>query len=109
VVNPSANPAQEQERADTRRPSGPNWALDGTVSVDQSALTGESREIARAAGDVLYSGSGVRESEATAVVSATGARTYYGRTTQLVESAHPKLHVEEVVSRVVRWLFVSSL
>ncbi len=37
---------------------------------------------------------------------ATGARTYYGRTTQLVQSAHPKLHIEEVIARVVRWLFV---
>ena len=80
--------------------------LEGTVSVDQSALTGESREIARAAGGALYSGSGVRDGEATAIVSATGTRTYYGRTTQLVESAHPKLHVEEVISRVVHWLFL---
>ncbi len=38
------------------------------------------------------------------MVVATGARTYFGRTTQLVEGAHPKLHVQEVVARVVRWL-----
>ena len=48
----------------------------------------------------------MRDGEATGVVVATGARTYFGRTTQLVEGAHPKLHVEEVTSRVVRWLLV---
>ena len=37
---------------------------------------------------------------------ATGVRPYFGRTTHLVESAHPKLHVEEVVTRVVKWLFL---
>ncbi len=36
----------------------------------------------------------------------TGARTYYGRTAELVQIARPKLHIEEVTSQVVRWLFV---
>jgi magnesium-transporting ATPase (P-type) len=40
------------------------------------------------------------------VVIATGVRTYFGRTTQLVASARPKLHVEAVISRVVRWLLI---
>jgi plasma-membrane proton-efflux P-type ATPase len=79
---------------------------DGSLTVDQSALTGESQEIDRKTGDALYSGSVVRQGEATALVTATGIRSYFGRTTQLVESAHPKLHVEEVVSRLVRWLFL---
>ncbi|HMA32726.1 MAG TPA: plasma-membrane proton-efflux P-type ATPase [Casimicrobiaceae bacterium] len=76
----------------------------GTLQVDQSALTGESREAARSADDTVYSGSIARRGEANAVVTATGVRTYFGKTTQLVQSARPKLHVEEVVSRLVRWL-----
>lgn len=80
--------------------------IDGAIEVDQSALTGESRAISRAANESLYSGSVVRRGEATAVVIATGIRTYFGRTTQLVESAHPKLHIEEVITRVVKWLFL---
>ncbi len=80
--------------------------IDGDVAIDQSALTGESRELGRTTDQIIYSGSVVRQGEATAVVVATGVRTYFGRTTQLVESAHPKLHIEEVVSRVVRWLFL---
>ncbi|HSB24698.1 MAG TPA: plasma-membrane proton-efflux P-type ATPase, partial [Burkholderiaceae bacterium] len=79
---------------------------EGDLRVDQSALTGESAEVARHAGDTLYSGSIVRRGEATVVVTATGVRTYYGRTTHLIESARPKLHVEEITTRLVKWLFV---
>ena len=79
---------------------------DGNLRIDQSALTGESREVDKAASLVLYAGSTVRDGEATGVVVATGARTYFGRTTELVIGAHPKLHVEEVISRVVRWLLI---
>jgi plasma-membrane proton-efflux P-type ATPase len=78
----------------------------GDLAVDQSALTGESQDVARAADELLYSGSMVRRGEATALVVRTGAATFFGRTTRLVQGARPRLHVEEVVGRVVRWLFV---
>lgn len=80
--------------------------IDGELSIDQSSLTGESQELGKTMNDLVYSGSVVRQGEATAVVVATGVRTYFGRTTQLVESARPKLHVEAVITRVVKWLFV---
>ena len=35
-----------------------------------------------------------------------GAQTYFGRTTELVQAARPKLHIEAVVAKIVRWLFV---
>src|SRR5207342_2493902 len=34
------------------------------------------------------------------------AETYFGRTTELVQQARPKLHIEAVVAKVVRWLLV---
>jgi len=80
--------------------------LTGTLSVDQSALTGESKDVDKAHGEVLSSGSIVRRGEGNGVVLLTGAKTYFGRTTQLVQIAAPKLHIEAVVSNVVRWLFV---
>jgi plasma-membrane proton-efflux P-type ATPase len=80
--------------------------LDGKVRIDQSALTGESRELERSDDTFVYSGSIVRQGEATAVVTATGVRTFFGRTTELVSTARPKLHVEEVVSRLVTWLLI---
>jgi H+-transporting ATPase len=80
--------------------------FDGALRIDQSALTGESNEVDKKIDEAVYAGSTVRSGEATGVVVATGARTYFGRTTQLVEGAHPKLHVEEVTSRIVRWLLI---
>ena len=80
--------------------------LTGTLSVDQSALTGESKEANKASGGVLASGSIIRRGEGNGVVMLTGAKTYFGRTTELVQSAHPKLHIEAVIAKLVRWLFV---
>lgn len=80
--------------------------LSGMLRVDQSALTGESQEAEKASGDVLSSGSIIRRGEGNGVVILTGAKTYFGRTTELVQEARPKLHIEAVVAKVVRWLFV---
>ena len=80
--------------------------LTETLSVDQSALTGESKDADKQPGEVLSSGSVVRRGEGNGVVILTGAKTYFGRTTELVQEARPTLHIEAVVSKVVRWLFV---
>src|SRR5450755_2612046 len=79
--------------------------LTGALSVDQSALTGESKDADKAPGEVLSSGSVVRRGEGNGVVMLTGAKTYFGRTTQLVQQARPALHIEAAVAKVVRWLF----
>jgi H+-transporting ATPase len=80
--------------------------LTEALTVDQSALTGESKDADKVPGDVLSSGSVVRRGEGNGVVMLTGAKTYFGRTTELVREARPKLHIEAVVARVVHWLFV---
>jgi H+-transporting ATPase len=80
--------------------------LSGALGVDQSALTGESKDADKAPSEVLSSGSVVRRGEGNGVVILTGAQTYFGRTTELVQLARPKLHIEAVVAKVVRWLFV---
>src|SRR5487761_2490873 len=80
--------------------------LTGELSIDQSALTGESKDADKKSGEVLSSGSVVRRGEGNGVVLLTGAKTYFGRTTQLVQEARPKLHIEAVVAKIVRWLFV---
>jgi H+-transporting ATPase len=80
--------------------------LTGALTVDQSALTGESKDAAKAPGAMLSSGSVVRRGEANGVVVLTGAKTYFGRTTDLVQQAQPKLHIDAVMAKVVRWLFL---
>ena len=105
-------PARELVRGDIVRVRSGDFVpadiqlCDGALEIDQAALTGESAEVGKKTSDTVYSGSIVKEGEATGTVVATGSKTYFGRTTELVESAHPKLHIEEVVSRVVKWLFL---
>jgi H+-transporting ATPase len=80
--------------------------IEGELEVDQSALTGESLGVEKKPEGVLYSGSVVKKGEANGIVISTGIKTYFGRTAQLVQLARPKLHLEEVISNVVRWLLV---
>lgn len=80
--------------------------LTGSLSIDQSTLTGESKEVDKIVADMLSAGSTVRIGEGNGVVILTGAKTYFGRTTELVQEARPKLHIKAVVAKVVRWLFV---
>ncbi|MEM0272098.1 MAG: plasma-membrane proton-efflux P-type ATPase [Thermoprotei archaeon] len=80
--------------------------VEGRVEVDQSALTGESLAVSKTIGEDVYSGSVIKRGETTCVVIATGAKTYFGRTVELVQLAKPKLHMEEVTASVVRWLLL---
>ena len=80
--------------------------LTGALTVDQSALTGESKDADKTPGEVLSSGSVARRGEGNGVVILTGSKTYFGRTTELVQEARPKLHIDSVVAKLVRWLFV---
>ena len=52
----------------------------GSVELDQSMLTGESLPIEAGPGVDTFAGALVRRGEATAVVTATGVRTKFGRT-----------------------------
>jgi len=74
----------------------------GEVLLDQSMLTGESVPIEASAGVQTYAGALVRRGEAEANVTATGARTKFGRTAELVRVAHVVSSEQKTVLRVVR-------
>src|SRR5580698_6959383 len=75
---------------------------DGSVLLDQSMLTGESVPIEAGAGFETYAGALVRRGEAVAEVTATGSRTKFGRTAELVRTAHVESSQQKAVLRVVR-------
>ena len=79
--------------------------MNGSAGADQSALTGESKLIDKKEGNILYAGSIIKNGECSAVVVATGIKTFFGKTAQLVQTAKPQLHMEEVVANVVKILF----
>ena len=78
--------------------------IDGALGLDQSALTGESCIADVSLDDVGYSGSSVIRGEATGIVTATGTKTYFGKTISLLDNAAPKLHMEESTVKVARQL-----
>ena len=80
--------------------------LKGEISIDQSALTGESLEIDKKSEEIIYSGSIVTKGEATGIVTLTGANTKFGKTIELVKIAKPKSHSDEIISKVVKWLLL---
>jgi H+-transporting ATPase len=83
--------------------------ITGVLSVNQSALTGESLPIEVHPLDVIYSGSVVTRSQATGVVINTGANTFFGKTVELVKKAKPKSHQEAMMMAVVKYLIYLSL
>jgi H+-transporting ATPase len=74
----------------------------GEVQLDQSMLTGESVPIEAGEGVATFAGTLVRRGEATAEVTATGPRTKFGRTAELVRTAHVVSSQQKAVLRVVR-------
>jgi H+-transporting ATPase len=79
------------------------------VQVDQSALTGESLPVEHQPGDIVYSGSILKQGEIDAVVYATGKDTYYGKTAQLVETAETRSHLQRAVLKIADYLIVLAV
>ncbi len=79
------------------------------VEIDQSALTGESLPVMHGSGDVVYSGSILKQGEADALVYATGEKTYFGRTAHLVEKAHTTSHFQRAVLKIGDYLIVLAV
>jgi H+-transporting ATPase len=76
--------------------------LDGSILVDQSMLTGESLPVEAGAGAETYAGALIRRGEAVGEVIATGNRTKFGRTAELVRSATVESSEQKAILRVVR-------
>jgi H+-transporting ATPase len=74
------------------------------LSVDQSALTGESWPVDKRAGDIAYSGSVAKQGEMVALVISTGAHTYFGRTATLVQTAGAPSHFQKAVLQIGDYL-----
>jgi len=74
------------------------------LSVDESALTGESLPKEAQKSSIIYSGSVVKQGEARCVVINTGINTYFGRTTELVKIAKPKSHQEEIMMAIIKYM-----
>jgi H+-transporting ATPase len=76
------------------------------LSVDESALTGESLPVDKQMGDLAYAGSIVRQGEMDALVVATGMNSFFGKTTRLVAEAKTESHFQKAVVKVGDYLII---
>jgi H+-transporting ATPase len=81
----------------------------GYIQADQSALTGESAPIELAPGGDVRSGSVVKRGEAAAEVTATGAKSVFGKTAELVRGAKTVGHMEQIIFSIVKYLVIMDV
>lgn len=74
------------------------------LSIDQSALTGESLPAEKRQGEIVYSGSVIRQGEMNGLVVNTGENTYFGHTAHLVASASNVTGLSKIISKIVYFL-----
>lgn len=79
------------------------------LSVDQSALTGESLPVTKKIGDAAYSGSIAKQGEMVALVTSTGSNTFFGRTAKLVQAAGAASHFQKAVLQIGDYLIYLSV
>jgi len=78
--------------------------IEGEVSIDESALTGESLPKDLHKSDIIYSSSIVKRGEAKCLVINTGENTFFGKTVELVKIAKPKSKQEELMLSIVKYM-----
>ena len=78
--------------------------INGSVSVNESALTGESIDITKEAGGIIFSASTISHGEVIGQVFATGIKSSYGKTAELIRTAEPPGRLQILLFNIIRYL-----
>jgi len=78
--------------------------IHGNVSVNESALTGESIDVTKAAPETIFSASTISHGEVIASVSAIGTKSSYGKTAELVRMADAPGRLQVLLFNIIRYL-----
>lgn len=79
------------------------------LSVDQSALTGESLPVDKKIEDLAYSSTVAKKGEMRAVIVSIGMNTFIGKTAKLVDSAEVSSHFQQAIIKIGRLLIFVTL
>jgi H+-transporting ATPase len=77
--------------------------------TDESALTGESLPVEKHLSDIGYASSIVKQGEMNALVVNTADRTFFGKTTKLVEQAQTPSHFQKAISKIADYLIFLAI
>jgi H+-transporting ATPase len=79
------------------------------MSIDQSALTGESLPVTKVKGDACWSGTIVKQGQNLAIVTHTGEKTFLGRAAHLIAITEESGHFQQVITRIGNFIIVITL
>ncbi|KAI8827074.1 uncharacterized protein EV422DRAFT_24130 [Fimicolochytrium jonesii] len=82
---------------------------EGTLQIDQAALTGESLPVNKGKGAIAYSSSICKQGQMLAVVTKTGINTYIGRAANLISNTEEEGHFQKVINRIGNFLIFISV
>jgi H+-transporting ATPase len=78
------------------------------LSLDESALTGESLPVDKGRGEQVYTSTVVKRGEVRALVTGTGRNTRFGRTVELVSGVGSGSHFQQAVMRIGYFLMAAT-
>ncbi|ORY39063.1 plasma-membrane proton-e [Rhizoclosmatium globosum] len=79
---------------------------EGTLQIDQSALTGESLPVQKGKGATAYSSAIVKQGQMLAVVTKTGINTYIGRAANLISITTEEGHFQKIINSIGNFLVI---
>ena len=76
----------------------------GSIAVDESSITGESKEVTKNVGDTAYAGTTVVSGDALAYVTATGSNSRSGKTINLINNSAAPGHLQQLLTKIIYYL-----
>lgn len=78
--------------------------VDGTMSFDESSITGESKAVKKQLSETAYAGTTVVEGHGLAVVTATGKNSRSGKTINLINNSAAPGHLQQLLTKIIYYL-----
>ncbi|TPX54694.1 H+-exporting ATPase [Powellomyces hirtus] len=82
---------------------------EGTLQIDQAALTGESLPVNKGKGAIAYSSSICKQGQMLGIVTKTGINTYIGRAANLISNTNEQGHFQKIINHIGNFLIVISV
>lgn len=78
--------------------------LEGNLTLDESSITGEAKNVNKKAGSTAFAGTTVMDGEALGRVSATGTNSRSGQTINLINTSAAPGHLQQLLTKIIYYL-----
>jgi H+-transporting ATPase len=70
------------------------------IKADQAAMTGESLPVSKISGDLLFSGTTIKQGSGEGIVVSTGTNTFFGKAAALVDETDNTSHIQKIMTYI---------